>query len=555
MNGIQTEISRARRKAGEDLTAFGKLYCSHYHKLSPPKFHKDLYLELQYLGTIGYYSKLAIAAPRESAKSTVVSLEYVLQSICYKKDKFILLCSATSEQAADLLSHIREELQSNEKIAEDFPEVSEVGSKPKPPRWSRNEIVTRNGVRVLAIGTGQSVRGRRQAQNRPALIILDDIESDETGNNSDSFDKLDSWVTRSVLKAGTETTKVIIVGTIHHYNSLLARFVDPNDHPGWKKYIYQSVIEWSPRQDLWERWSRIFNNQEKFNGQTGKDAAERFFLTHEEEMLEGTKVLWPEKKGYYALMVLREEDGYASFDSEMQNNPIDPNTAVFNLKDVHWWSDRFNSPEELISSLGDHAQFYGACDPSMGKSNRSGDLSAIVTMVKHGRTGEMYIVDVDAARRHPDKIIDAILAHHERYNYRRFGFETNQFQEFMADELEKRARASGKPLTLSKIRHSTDKRARIESLQPLIKNGSIQLSRQHYVLSDQMRYFPKGHHDDALDALEMAVQMCKEGEGCHVYFPDIPGFNGRDYSSSNYSSSNYQLEQVLTAMSRSCRGR
>lgn len=47
---------------------------------------------------------------------------------------------------------------------------------------------------------------------------------------------------------------------------------------------------------------------------------------------------------------MREEGGHASFDSEMQNNPINPAECDFNLDTAYYWDDRFNSAQELLSA-------------------------------------------------------------------------------------------------------------------------------------------------------------------------------------------------------------
>jgi phage terminase large subunit-like protein len=47
-------------------------------------------------------------------------------------------------------------------------------------------------------------------------------------------------------------------------------------------------------------------------------------------------------------------------------------------------------------------------------------------------------------------------------------------------------------------------------LQPLVKNATIQFSKKHQTLLDQMKYFPKGAHDDGLDALQMAVELAQK---------------------------------------------
>jgi predicted phage terminase large subunit-like protein len=500
-----------KRKHLCKFSLFRKYYFPSYNKKPSAPFHKELSSILSDMSAKRGV-KTAIAAPRESAKSTVVSLQYVIYCICYRLEQFIILLSNTSDQASNFLNDIKHELEKNDKLIKDFPDVCETGKKPNPPRWSKNEIITRNGIKVLALGAGQQIRGRRNKESRPSLIILDDIETDESFQNPESYYKLQDWLTKAVLKSGTSTTNIIYIGTIHHYNSLLAQFTDPQKHPGWNKKIYRSVISWSIHPELWDTWVKIFNYREEYDGAQGPGSAKKYFDTNKEKMLLGTKVLWPANKSYYNLMVLREQDGYLSFDSEMQNEPVNPRDCFFNLDEIHYWDERYRSDEELIYTLKCNLEFYGSCDPSLGKYRHKGDFSAIISAAVDVTTGVVYVLDADIARKKPHETIDDILAHHKRRNYSKFAFETNQFQEFMAYELEKRARASGLYLAVEQIKHSTDKLGRIESLQPFIKNGTIQFSKRHRALLEQMKFFPKGAHDDGLDALEMIFKLCKDAQ-------------------------------------------
>lgn len=73
---------------------------------------------------------------------------------------------------------------------------------------------------------------------------------------------------------------------------------------------------------------------------------------HREKMLAGTEVLWEEKLSYYDLMVMKVTEGEASFNSEEQNEPINPEDCVFNEE----WFDYYNEAEmdfktRIFSSL------------------------------------------------------------------------------------------------------------------------------------------------------------------------------------------------------------
>jgi len=105
----------------------------------------------------------------------------------------------------------------------------------------------------------------------------------------------------------------------------------------------------------------------------------------------------------------------------------------------------------------------------------------------------------------------------------------------MADQLRKESEKTGSYLPLEEIKNTTDKKARIESLQPMIKNGTILFSRKHRTLLEQMKFFPKGSHDDGLDALEMVINLCKKRSGgavlCLIDWDISPD---RDYRESGY---------------------
>ena len=268
---------------------------------------------------------------------------------------------------------------------------------------------------------------------------------------------------------------------------------------------------------MWEEWTKVYHALGDYRGVEGPDGALFFFNDNKDRMLEGTKVLWPECKSYYDLMVLREQIGYVSFDSEMMNEPVNPRDCYFSLDEVHYWEDEYKTEKELFGTRGEEFFIFGSCDPSMGKPNRNSDFSAIVSVAFDKEKGTIYVLDADVTKRKPDKIIDHIIAHHRRRGYKNFAFEAVQFQEYMANVLDQKASSRGERLKITEVKHTSSKFQRIESLQPLVKNGTIRFSRKHKMLLDNMKFWPKGKHDDALDALEMAVSIAKKPGKVTVY--------------------------------------
>ncbi len=506
LSSTKEDVTGLRRSLGRDFQFFRKYYFPHYHTVDDAPFHVEL-SQLLASAAIKRGVRIAVAAPRNHAKSTLVTLEFVIYCICYHLEDFIVIISNTNEQAESFLTNIKFELESNVRLREDFPEVCEIDRKPKPTRWRQDDIITKNGIEVLALGLNQQIRSRKNKQNRPTLIIIDDLEAGNTVQSAESFGKLYDYLTKSVLKAGSSLTNVAFIGTIHCYGSLLSQFTDPRAHPGWIKKVYRSIISWSTHPELWETWSRIYNYQESFAGAEGPDAALKYFKQNRVLMLEGTEVLWLARSTYYDLMVMREQEGYASFDSEMQNEPVNPRDRIFDVDSYNYLEDKYTDTENLLVSLGEKKRTFGGCDPSVGKQNKRGDYTAIVTVVKDTEKGTLYVIDGDVARRSPDNTIETIMSYHKIRGYTKFGIETNQFQEFLASELIRRSSVASIYVPVVGITNTTDKLARIQSLQPLFASGVIWLSRRLHVLLEQMKHCPKGAHDDALDALYLAVKL------------------------------------------------
>lgn len=508
---VAREFGRIRVAAGQtSLRRFMQVYLPEYAKVPFSRMHHEMFAHLGEARTRRGL-RLAIAAPRGHAKSTVVSLGYVLWCIVYQVENHILLLSDTADQAASLLSYVKHELETNVDLRADFPQACAVPPvHARPARWRKGDIITGNGVKVTALGVDSKVRGRRHNQHRPGLIIVDDAENDESVRNPEQRQRLSEWFDRAVLKAGTAETNTIVMGTIFHYASLLARLTDPERSPGWTGLVYRAVEVFADRTDLWDRWESVYAGREEIEGASGPVAAQAFYEANEQAMLEGSRVLWPAREDYLALMKLRLCDGRASFDSEKQNQPGATGDCCFMESDFVFWDGhgpgQFGTEEELLSSLTPGYRFFGACDPSLGKAGNNRDDCGLITVVKDLNTKVIYVLDADIRKRRPDEIIAAVIEYHRRRGYIHFSIETNQFQQFLADELIKRSRAAGCPVPVWGVHHSTDKLGRMQKLQPLISSGRVRLSRRHVTLLEQLRQFPHAAHDDGPDALEMAVE-------------------------------------------------
>jgi predicted phage terminase large subunit-like protein len=492
----QQQLRRA--KGAIDIAFFGETYFPHYFNRPASALHR--YFAERYPAMIekaiatGEGDKEADAAPRGNAKSTWTTFLLPIWCAAYRKRRYPLIVSETRTQAEAFLSFIKLEIETNERLKQDFPELAGEG-----PVWRSDQIITRSGVKVQAAGTGQKLRGLRHGSFRPDLVIGDDLENDESVESPEQRKKLETWFFKALMKIGQPDTVYIVVGTILHHESLLQKLLDK---PGWKGKKFKAVIKWSLSK-RWEEWERIFADI-SVGKELAEAAADNYFEQYKKEMLAGTEVLWPEMESYYYLMKMRVSDGPAYFDSEKQNEPLNPEDQVFFEEWFQDWDDL-----EIDFSGIMHA---GSVDPSLGKRNRRNDPSAIMG----GRMKEnvLYLDIADIERRQPDRIMEDVLMYHQRDPFDKIRFETVQFQEFFARTVETVSHDRGLTLNIDEFTPNTDKDLRIIRLQPWVKNGWIRFRSEHRELKRQLLYYrPKnrGGHDDGPDALEMLLGLCEGG--------------------------------------------
>ncbi len=507
-NGAELTGKKGLRKqlAAFDLEYFGRAYLPHYFVRESPDFHG----ELDDIWSKGVLKGLnpatqakeiskakgcrrAIEAPRGHAKSTTFTFKDELHASMFGYKHYILILSDSSEQSEGFLGDIKAEYEDNGAIHEDFGDL-------KGNVWKTSVILLNTGVKLEAIGSGKKIRGRRHKQWRPDLIILDDIENDENVNTLEQRNKLASWFYKAVSKAGDTYTDIVYIGTLLHYDSLLAKVAANAEY---KSVKYRGVISFATNTELWQAWELIYTD---LSNDKRQEEAKAFFESNREEMLEGTEVLWEAKLSYYDLMVIKISEGEASFNSEIQNDPIDPSSCAFNPE----WFDFYDGKEPDFTDS--RFVFFGANDPSLGK-NKKADTSAIIVIALDTVTGYLYVLIASVERRLPDVIIEDAIETSRRlkieYNKGlfKFGVETVQFQYFFKEVMVQRSAEAGEYLPIEEIQSVQNKDLRIQSLQPLVKNGYIKFSEKHKSLLQQMREYPMGRNDDAPDALQMAVKL------------------------------------------------
>lgn len=487
-------IAERRRRVFDPVTGFeywDRHYFPHYGKAEPSELHSYLYKRLPQIVNSPGGQRDALAAPRGEAKSTKISMSFVLWTVVTGIKWYPVIIMDAFEQAAEMLEAIKAELEANPRLLSDFPEATGQGKV-----WRAGVIVTKNGRKIEAFGSAKKIRGRRHGAHRPDLAVMDDIENDENVTTPAQRDKLQRFVTASVLNLGPpdDSMDAILVGTVLHYDSVLARFLR---NPLWNRKVFKAIIQWPDNMVLWDQFEELLLSAE--TPQEGESAAMTFYEQNRTDMDRGAKVSWPALRPLVKLMLRRAREGHPAFDSEQQNDPTAGDDAPF-ANSIRFWVNRI---AEWV--------FYGACDPSLGLKGNSRDPSAIAVGGYQRTTGILDVVEAKIKKRTPDRIISDIIEMQREYCCIVWGIETVQFQEFLRQILVQRSSEAQVPVPARGLKPISDKLLRIESIQPHMHNGLIRLHSSQQTLIDQFRHFPKADHDDGPDVVQMLWMLAVTG--------------------------------------------
>lgn len=497
-----------------DLDLFATVYFPHYCKKEFSTFHSDLFRF--WAGAERPYRR-AIGAPRGYAKSTFSVLIKVIHDICYQLERFIIVVSDTRIQANSKIKDIRAEILNNSNLIRDYKLKFET----KKPAESQFVVwAGKKDIMVQAFSSGAEMRGIRYKEHRPSKVVLDDAEHSEEVFNEELRAKHRDWFFEVISNIGDEQTNIELVGTVLHKDSLLMNLAK---NPAYNSKIYKAIISWSDRQDLWDQWTNILMNLES---ESRQNEAETFFASNCEAMLEGTKVLWPEKEPYVDLMKQLVEKGRRAFMKEKQNSPQAAEDVIF--EKIHWYKEvkggiEIESTKTFIPWSHLENEAYGVLDPSTGqvksKRGKLGDYSCMLTGYNdpHGR---LLVHDAWLKRAAPTQYINEIFEHHDKYGYNKFGVETNLYRNLLLPNIIKEKNEREQKLK-KKIRvpfydieNTDNKEKRIYTLEPKVSHGWIMFNRSLDInFINQLLDFPHADHDDGPDALEMLYGLVNKRYG------------------------------------------
>jgi predicted phage terminase large subunit-like protein len=412
--------------------------------------------------------KVAIAAPRRHAKSTAVTLAYVLACVLFRNRRYVLIVSDTVTQASQFLGDLKKELADNEKLRQLF-KVKEF------EKDTEDDVIVTcedgHQFRITAKGSEQKLRGLKWNNKRPDLIVGDDLENDEIVLNAERRVKFKRWFYAALVPSLAVGGIIRIVGTILHEDSLLSNLM-PSE---WdKETVVEPLKIWNKRKTT--SWKALR------------------YRAHSDDF---RHILWPSR--YTEDWFLTERQDYIDrgiadlYSQEYLNIPIDESVAYFKRADFV-----AASSEDRKAKLN----YYVTADLAISQKETADYSVFLIAGVDENKM--IHVKNVIRERLDGREIVDTLLSLQRIYTPELVGIEEMQVSKAIGPFLREEMVRTGTYLNLHPLKHGgKDKIARAKSIQARVRAHAVRFDKSgewYNIFEDELTKFPRGTKDDQVDA-------------------------------------------------------
>ncbi len=437
----------------------------------------------------GPAQKVAIAAPRGWGKTSIVALALMARWILFRHTGFICYINKSHDAASLQTENLRRELVTNRYIKAFFGSFRhrDVDNKEFDEVFSKKAWVAFDTL-VWPRGAGQQVRGVLFKNDRPGLIVIDDLEDPEQIVNDDYRKKQYEWlyadVVKSVPRIGelAKNWKIVYIDTLKHEDSVLQKLLDS---PEWESVRLEAC-------------------DDDFNSSAPE------FMSNEDVMKE-----WDQHVAAGQTDV---------FFRELRNLPISTKDSTFRTEYFHY----YNLPPDRGAKEGDLAKFDSEVqqdnnietvvilDPAKTVKIHSAE-SAIVGIGIDLNSAKIYIRDVISEKMYPDEIYNALFGMAQMLGAKVIGVEETSLNEFIKQPIKNEMfrRGSFFELIWLKTRGGMKKELRVKELVPYYRGGYIYHNASCTgikKLEQQLLMFPRSKLWDLMDAEAYIIEMLELGE-------------------------------------------
>ena len=236
---------------------------------------------------------------------------------------------------------------------------------------------------------------------------------------------------------------------------------------------------------------------------------------------ENEKSLWPER--FPKKRILQIKDEFASigningFYQEYMNIAQSPDSAPFKpewIKMHHYDYERINGQNCLVQDLGDDkkvipVEIYAGVDPASSLSIRADFF--VIAMIAVDNENNKYIIDLFRERINPSFQPQKIIDYYKKYKPRRVKVETTGYQEALRTGTRELMREEDLyiPGLEAGVKPRTKKSERLLSLVPMFARKQFHFRPDDIAAQQEFLSYPKGQHDDCMDAIWTALEGAK----------------------------------------------
>jgi len=296
----------------------------------------------------------AYAMPRGSGKTSICERAAIWAALKGLRE-FIAVIGAEESSAEEILDAVKTELETNDLLVDDFPEVcypirrlEGITNRARGQlfdgertriSWTRKKIIlptipgsAASGVIIKVAGLTGRIRGMKHQRAdgrpvRPSLVILDDPQTDKSADSPPMTAKRERVLAGAILGLAGPGKKIAAVCpcTVIRPDDMADRLLDHEKHPEWRGERCKMVYSFPKAEKLWDRYAEILKRCQA-DGRPIDEATE-FYRRRRAEMDEGARVAWPERfnddeiSGIQHAMNLKILDE-AAFFAERQNEPL-----------------------------------------------------------------------------------------------------------------------------------------------------------------------------------------------------------------------------------------
>lgn len=410
---------------------------------------------------------VAIAAPRNHAKSTAITHSYSLANIAMRQRDFVMIVSDTEQQASYFLNDLKREFTDNEDLIKIFGVVGLVKDS------ETDMIIEFDGghqARVIAKGSEQKLRGIKWNNKRPNLIICDDLENDEIVMNDERRKKFRNWFSGALLPCRSVNGIVRYVGTILHMDSMLQR-VMPREQD--KRVLRTPLYNKSPVGTSWMSaiyWAHTPNFEH---------------------------ILWPQRWPKEKLQAERQHyisqgqgDKYAQ---EYLNRPLDEANAYFRKTDMPAMGDKDYKGRKI---------YYVGVDLAFTLAQSADYTVFVVGGVDDD--GITNIVEVIHERMDSVEAVQTMLDLNKKYQPQYFFFEKGALTNSVLPHLHKAMEENNNYFSYELLTRAVDKVQFAQTIRARMRIGKVKFDKKSdwfLDLEQECLRFPRDAHDDQVDAL------------------------------------------------------